>query len=226
VARALQCPACGHLHRIRPTGALPEAATFRCRGCGRTLRVPVAAPGPGRESVARTGAPRHARGGVPHGVARGPVGPGPRSLRPRQVLAVWLVAVPLGGLVVGWVAQATGFLTGSRLIDIMTGVGWFRYWRLGLLVPLWGVTTAAIVTLLLALARRESRPGRTRRGVLPAPVPAPGRASGRVRPGHGSVQPADIPARTGPAERPRRRIPRRDEIEDGSGNPTGRMIRP
>lgn len=222
-ARALQCPACGHLHRVPETGALPEAATFRCRGCTRTLRVPAPAPEPARRSRVPARTDRRTRSAV----GRGPAGTGARGARPRQVLAVWLVSVPLGGLVVLWVAQWTGFLTGSRLIDIMTGVGWFRYWRLALLVPLWGAATAAFVTLLLPLARREPRPARTRGAAAPAPGRGSGPAAGPERSARGARPPGDVPLRPGPTEHaPRRRIPLRDEVEPGSGPALSRMIRP
>jgi hypothetical protein len=63
MARALECPACGHRHRL---DSIPDAATFRCEQCGQVLKAPSpvssqpgAPPPPARGSSApaRTGAP-------------------------------------------------------------------------------------------------------------------------------------------------------------------------
>jgi hypothetical protein len=39
MARALECPACGHRHRIE---TVPSSSTFRCEECGQVLKVPTA----------------------------------------------------------------------------------------------------------------------------------------------------------------------------------------
>ncbi len=63
MARALECPACGHRHRL---DTIPASATFRCEQCGQVLKAPAAvssqadAPPPparGGGAPARTGAP-------------------------------------------------------------------------------------------------------------------------------------------------------------------------
>lgn len=41
MAPVLQCPDCGTKH---PLASVPEAGTFACRGCGRTLKVPEVVP--------------------------------------------------------------------------------------------------------------------------------------------------------------------------------------
>jgi hypothetical protein len=38
MARALECPACGHRHRL---DAIPASATFRCEQCGQALKAPT-----------------------------------------------------------------------------------------------------------------------------------------------------------------------------------------
>lgn len=43
MAKGLQCPACGHKHRL---DRLPATATFRCGGCGQVLRNPARAAAP------------------------------------------------------------------------------------------------------------------------------------------------------------------------------------
>jgi hypothetical protein len=63
MARALECPACGHRHRL---DRIPASDTFRCEQCGQVLKVPTAVasqpdapPPPARSSAppASTGAP-------------------------------------------------------------------------------------------------------------------------------------------------------------------------
>ena len=63
MARALECPACGHRHRLE---TIPSSGTFRCEQCGQVLKVPAAvssepgAPPPPHAAPAtatRTGAP-------------------------------------------------------------------------------------------------------------------------------------------------------------------------
>ena len=39
MARALECPACGHRHRL---DTIPASATFRCEQCGQVLKAPAA----------------------------------------------------------------------------------------------------------------------------------------------------------------------------------------
>jgi hypothetical protein len=38
MGKAIQCPTCGRKHRV---GALPDAPSFRCAGCGQKLKVPA-----------------------------------------------------------------------------------------------------------------------------------------------------------------------------------------
>ena len=63
MARALECPACGHRHRLE---TIPASGTFRCEQCGQVLKAPAAvssqpdAPPPparGGGAPTRTGAP-------------------------------------------------------------------------------------------------------------------------------------------------------------------------
>jgi hypothetical protein len=63
MARALECPACGHRHRLE---TIPSSGTFRCEQCGQVLKAPAAvssepgAPPPparGAGTATRTGPP-------------------------------------------------------------------------------------------------------------------------------------------------------------------------
>jgi hypothetical protein len=85
MARALECPACGHRHRI---DAIPDASTFRCEQCGQALKVPTpvsshpdapAPPARGTAPPERTAAAT-TRADEPAGPAGAPapVGPPPR----------------------------------------------------------------------------------------------------------------------------------------------------
>jgi len=71
MARALECPACGHRHRL---DTIPATATFRCEQCGQVLKAPAAV------SSQADAPPPPARGGgasVSTG-APAPVAPPPR----------------------------------------------------------------------------------------------------------------------------------------------------
>ncbi|MGH9033886.1 MAG: hypothetical protein ACRDZV_17310, partial [Acidimicrobiia bacterium] len=107
MAKALQCPACGNKH---PLSALPNATTFPCERCGRTLKVPAQfrpPPAGQPQSNGPAGAtatmPASGRGAVPPPMPEG--APPPRrsvdGARPRKVawpfrVLAWLVALPVG----------------------------------------------------------------------------------------------------------------------------------
>jgi hypothetical protein len=66
MARALECPACGHRHRVE---SLPGSATFRCERCGQVLKAPApvssqpdAPPPPARGFAAPAGGAAAATG--------------------------------------------------------------------------------------------------------------------------------------------------------------------
>ncbi len=54
MAKGLQCPGCGHKHRL---DRLPSTATFRCTGCGQLLRNPARASVPSGAPGRGVGAP-------------------------------------------------------------------------------------------------------------------------------------------------------------------------
>jgi hypothetical protein len=74
--------------------------------------------------------------------------------RPRKVLwpfrvLVWLIALPLGLLIVVVPARRLGFLSGQRLLDVVVGTGWSRYWRVLAIAPAWALVTTLLVQLML-----------------------------------------------------------------------------
>jgi hypothetical protein len=118
-----------------------------------TEALPVVAPRP----QAR---PRPAAAG--NGAAR-PVAAGALPW-PWRVL-VWGIALPLGLLIVVFVARWLGFLTGNNLFDVISGSGLGRYVRLFVLAPFAALVIAtmahfALERLPVMLAnRRASRRG-------------------------------------------------------------------
>jgi hypothetical protein len=201
MARALQCPACGNKH---PLSELPDAATFQCERCGRTLKVPAQFR-PQPASDAQSNGPARATATMP-APAPAPVPPEPPSPAPERrraararadgtgprkvawpfhVLA-WLIALPLGLLAVVVPARRFGFLSGQRLLDVVVGTEWSRYWRVLLIAPAWALVTTLLVHLMLfglrklgdrRAAIKAERDGRA----MPEPEPEPAAASGSQR---------------------------------------------
>jgi hypothetical protein len=102
----------------------------------------------------------------------------------------WVVALPAGLFLVVYPARKLGFLSGQKLVDVIVGTSWGRYWRVLAIAPMWALVTTIIVQLILlagrALARRRrqirdeqaspastSRRGRTRNAPAPAPQSRP-----------------------------------------------------
>ncbi len=50
-------------------------------------------------------------------------------------LLVWIVAVPLGFVIVFGVARGLGFLTQTQLEDVFLETGWDRFWPVARLLP-------------------------------------------------------------------------------------------
>ena len=203
MASALQCPACGHKHRL--TGLSGEPV-FACEQCGRLLKTPVEyrrpdpstpteAPRPNGSARSRRGgvaardaaparptprpapnAPRAAPGAAPAPRRRGPRPPTTIAV-PVQILG-WVVAVLLGGIIVRYLARWTGLLTGDSVIDIITGSGWGRYIRLFALVPFWALISAGLMTAFVEggrwwAARRRGVGAGRLSGAGAKPRPAP-----------------------------------------------------
>jgi len=144
MAPVLQCPDCNTKHPID----VAPAAVFRCNGCGRTLKVPPQfqhALDPDRTAaVPATGDARPSpNGGHPlsRRNVRAQAGVVPFWIR----LLVWLVAVPLGFVLVFGFARAIGVLSQSQLEDVFLETGWDRFWPVARLLPFVALVTAAIV---------------------------------------------------------------------------------
>lgn len=200
MAKALQCPACGNKH---PLAGLPNAATFPCERCGRTLKVPAQfrprpageaqANGPGSGTAMMPAAGRRAVPPPPAPESAPPPrtrvdGAGPRRVAlPFRVLA-WLIALPLGLVAVVVPARRLGFLSGQRLLDVVVGIGWSRYWRVLVIAPAWALVTTLLVHLMLfglrKLADRREAIRTERQGAYePEPEPESAAVSGAGRAG-------------------------------------------
>jgi hypothetical protein len=109
--------------------------------------VTVAAPPEGRD-----GAPARRRDREDR---RGGAGDGdlPRWMR---VLA-WVVALPIALVAVGLPARKAGYLNSDRLLDVIVKQDLGRFVPLVVIVALWALVTAVLVTLFLEGAKRLRR---------------------------------------------------------------------
>jgi hypothetical protein len=192
VAPVLQCPECGTKH---PLAKIPDGATFACDGCGRMLKVPpdvrrtpapvspaasatavapVAQPAAAADDIVATRAVPRAQ------AAPTPLQPPTRSV-PRWVrLLLWILAVPLGFIIVFGFARATGLFTGTQLEDIFLATGWHRFVPLIRVLPIVALVIAGIVQGgVVLLSRRAGRRG-SRSGGLDAGRPV-GAATAQLR---------------------------------------------
>jgi len=103
---------------------------------------------------------------------------------PFRVIA-WLVAVPIGLIVVVVPARKAGFLSGQRLLDVLVGTGWNRYWRVLAIAPAWALVTAVLVQLMLLGMRKLGDRRRAIRGGREPGAADPGTNSSGGRRGRG-----------------------------------------
>jgi hypothetical protein len=217
MASALQCPACGHKHRL---SALTGDPIFACEQCGRLLKTPAEYRRP--EASGLADAPRPAPNGrVQRGgsatrdqtsvMRTSPASPDAatsapkaraarRSPRPPATLAVplqvlgWVVAVLLGGVIARYFGKFTGLLTGDSVIDILTGTGFSRYLRVFALVPFWALFTAGLMTAFVEGAKWWQARNRTPRPATRTIPPAAPKSKSKA--------PAAKPSPRSPASSP------------------------
>jgi hypothetical protein len=94
-------------------------------------------------------------------------------------ILVWVVALPVALVVVGIPARKAGYLTGQKLLDVIVKHSIGRFVPLLVIVALWALVTAVLVTLFLAAIERLS---------------------------HGADTPDDVPARPGRSRAPGGRV--------------------
>ena len=140
-----------------------------------TARTPAADPGMGIDGVG-AGAVPPGRGGPREPVgAPAPKGPPPEPISPETLkpplilrLILWVIALPLGSLIVFALASAFGVLTKSQLEDTFLRADWGRFLPIARLLPFCALATALLVQLgvflLEQLRARNLRNGPRRRG--------------------------------------------------------------
>jgi hypothetical protein len=159
MAPVLQCPDCNTKH---PIDVASDAAAFRCSGCGRTLKVPE------QFRASRPAAPAADATVMTQRVPPAPNGQ--RTLSRRKVraqagvvpfpvrLLIWIVAVPLGFVLVFGFARLIGVLSSKQLEDVFLETGWDRFWPVARLLPFVALVTASIVHFtILYLSRWRTR---------------------------------------------------------------------
>lgn len=122
-------------------------------------------------------------------------GSGARDTLPlwMRVLA-WVVALPLGLIIVGIPARRAGYLSSQKLLDVIVKRDLGRFIPLVVVVLLWALVSALLVTLFIEGGRRLRHRRRQRsRGdaplvtpdgaAVPAPAPPPRRRRAASRGG-------------------------------------------
>ncbi len=186
VAKALECPDCGHRHPLDSV----DGETFRCGECHRMLKVPPRAlpetpAGNGQVAGERTHVMEQAAPPddpdatrpvkVPPSQRRGAAGAASREVREERAdpvattasvprfarVLVWMVALPAGFVPVVVVGRLTGLFEVDSAIDVFVGVGPGRFVPLLLMLPTWAALTATIAHFgIEGLGRFRSRPDR------------------------------------------------------------------
>jgi hypothetical protein len=251
MAKALQCPNCRARYPIADLGSEP---TFPCEQCGQILKVPgtIAASdnnGDGAGWPGSTTAPRPVDEPVDQPRSEAETPPDSKAAKkaakrrqradrraerkhapghvpwPLRLLA-WIVALPLGAIVVAFPARRFGLLTTFDLADVIIGTGSGRYVRLAIVVALWALATALFVQILLVGGRALVNRFREVRTAEPAVAPEPGPARPRARRDRRrrtpepepEPEPEPVPAAAGPA-RPTARSSQR--LRTTAGRRTG-----
>ncbi|MEP6623357.1 MAG: hypothetical protein ABJC79_02865, partial [Acidimicrobiia bacterium] len=219
MATALECPACGHRHRLDAVG---DRSVFPCAKCSRQLKTPSQIrPGGTRAGALRAAGVAPASG---RSVSAGRRVRGGQIRMPVKIL-IWVVAFLLGALVVRVLAKLTGFVDTNTFVDLMLDHSFSTYWRLLVIVPVWALFATVFATAFLEgpgwWARRTSgapaRPARTRvpagavatTGAAARRVPQRTTASPPRTPTRAETRPASPPAATKAAAAAARPEPRR-----------------
>jgi hypothetical protein len=118
---------------------------------------------------------------APPAARRGPrLGVGSHTTsRPLRILA-WVVALPIALVVVGIPARKAGYLTGQKLLDVIVEHDIGRFVPLLVIVALWALVTAVLVTVFLDGGHwlMERRARRHLQAEMAAPAPPRRRGRG------------------------------------------------
>jgi hypothetical protein len=77
-------------------------------------------------------------------------------------ILIWVVALPLGLVIVGIPARSAGYLTSQKLLDVIVKHDLGRFVPIVVIVVLWALVTALLVTALVEggrwwMVRRRAR---------------------------------------------------------------------
>jgi hypothetical protein len=110
--------------------------------------VVVAPPAPGSEGR------RSGRGPSSAGASSGRESRGRDALPLPLRIAAWLVALPLALAIVGIPARKAGYLTSQKLLDVIVKSDITRFVPILVIVGLWALVTAVLVTVFVEGGRR------------------------------------------------------------------------
>jgi|GEM_PF-1134934 len=153
-------------------GGTAVLSSDRSPGTAGLVSPPVAVPGrdvmPASPGVGRADRGRGSRETLPLGL---------------RVLA-WLVALPLGLAIVGLPARKAGYLSSQKLLDVIVKSDMSRFVPIVVIILLWALASAALVTLFVEGGRRLMARRRDKFDERASAVPAgavPGRGAPTVR---------------------------------------------
>jgi hypothetical protein len=178
MAPVLLCPECGAKHPLDSVGS----SAFPCKGCGRTLKVPQQVPAAAGVAAAPAAdadlpwphasvPPEPTSTRVVPTTTTPPPAPAAKRLPPKRRAAsldpvparwlrflLWLVAVPLGFVIVFALARAFGMLNSTQIEDVVITEGLSRFWPIARLLPFVALVTAGIVQAsVFGITRLRSR---------------------------------------------------------------------
>ena len=184
MAPVLLCPECGAKHPLDSVGS----SAFPCKGCGRTLKVPQQVPAAAGAAAAPAAdadlpwpsasvPPEPASTRVVPTTTTPPPAPAPERAAPKRRAAsldpvpsrwlrflLWIVAVPLGFVIVFALARAFGMLNSTQIEDVVITEGLGRFWPIARLLPFVALVTAGIVQAsVFGITRLRSRRLESRR---------------------------------------------------------------
>jgi len=111
----------------------------------------------------------------------------PRDALPLAVRVVaWVLALPLGLAIVGIPARQLGYLSSQKLLDVIVKRGIDRFVPVLVIVALWALATAVLVTIFveggrrLMLRRRRTKANKRKARAGIDPLDAPPRKKRRL----------------------------------------------
>lgn len=135
-----------------PAGAAPGGAAGAVAGGGTAVLSQGPAPAPVRATAAPGAPPMRPTGPVGAPVRDG--GESRDALPLALRVGAWVIAVPLGLLIVGIPARQLGYLSSQKLLDVIVKRDLGRFLPIVVVIALWALVSAVLVTLLVEGGRR------------------------------------------------------------------------